>query len=44
MTQVTIKLEYYGVGDEELSFFTSYLNNTKQCCNINYMLCIVSQI
>ena len=29
------KLEYYGVGDEELSFLKSYLTNRKQCCNMN---------
>ena len=29
------KLEYYGVADEESSFFKSYLINRKQCCNMN---------
>ena len=29
------KLEYYVVGDEELSFLKSYLTNRKQCCNMN---------
>ena len=29
------KLGYYGIGDEELSFFNSYLTNRKQCCNMN---------
>ena len=28
-------LEYYDVGDEELSFFKSYLTNRKKCCNMN---------
>ena len=29
------KLEYYSVGDEELSFFKPYLTNKKQYCNMN---------
>ena len=29
------KLEYYSVGDEELSFIKSCLTNRKQCCNMN---------
>ena len=29
------KLEYYGVGDEVLSFLKFYLSNRKQCCNMN---------
>ena len=36
MRYVQQKLGYYGVGDEELSFFKSYLTNKKQCCrNMN---------
>ena len=28
-------LHYYGIGDEELLFFRSYLQNRTQCCNVN---------
>ena len=29
------KLEYYGVREEELKFFSSYLHNRRQCCIVN---------
>ena len=29
------KLSYYGIEENQLSFFKSYLNNRTQCCSIN---------
>ena len=29
------KLFYYGIEEDELSFFKSYLSNRTQCCSIN---------
>ena len=29
------KLEYYGIGEEELKFFSSYLHKRRQCCIVN---------
>ena len=29
------KLEYYGIREEELKFFSSYLHNRRQCCIVN---------
>ena len=29
------KLYHYGIGDEELSFFSSYLHRRTQCCSVN---------
>ena len=29
------KLHYYGIGDGEVLFFRSYLQNRTQCCSVN---------
>ena len=29
------KLSYYGIEENQLSFFKSYLNDRRQCCSIN---------
>ena len=29
------KLEYYGIREEKLKFFSSYLHNRRQCCIVN---------
>ena len=29
------KLSYYGIEEDQLSFFKSYLNDRTQCCSIN---------
>ena len=29
------KLNHYGIKDEELSFFSSYLHRRTQCCSVN---------
>ena len=29
------KLKCYGIHEDELAFFTSYLDDRQQCCNVN---------
>ena len=29
------KLSYYGIEEDQLSFFKSHLNDRRQCCSIN---------
>ena len=38
------KLNHYGIKDEELSFFSSYLHRRIQCCNVNEYQSTFSEI
>ena len=33
--KITDKLHYYGIVEQELDFFRSYLTDTVQCCSVN---------
>ena len=38
LTSYNILLKCYGKHEDELAFFTSYLNEQQQCCNVNNVL------